>query len=394
MKLFINCAKTPLLAGFLQEAYQGAILYTMERRIEVVLGNLDQIPEHNGDLLNYLNSEQIDGVIFDYTLSPESTLKLLDYAIPAVNLCSANFSDQFTTVLQDNHEFGRVGARYFLERSFEQVAFFGVEFEECSVSPPREAGFREIFTGHSGLCPSFMTFLNRSMYDSYLIGEKILADVPAFYDWLQALPKPVGVMCYHDGLAYILQRACQKLGFKVPDDVAILGVQEFPLPADIPGLNLSSIDHNARACGAAAVKQMVKILESGKDLLEQIYIPPKGVVTRKSTDIYHLSDLLVKKGLQYIQNNFATQVTSEEMANALECSYPTLRRRFLKALGCTPAEELRNRRLVRAKQLLIDSSLTLKEIAFLTGFTDASHLVNQFKKVTGVTPREWRGYEV
>ncbi len=388
-KIALDLKNPHIFEGFLTEAYRGFMLYAREyTNWELFFRQCYYAPHYEGTPYKNLHKLGVDAIVFDYATEAQAA-EIARTQLPAVNIGGRSFNGKFSCVHQDNLEIGRTGARHFLERGLKHFAYIG--WGRIPASRLRHQGFSETLKNSGHECHLLEAELTNSPFYSYFIPDALeTADNPqAVTEWLEKLPKPVGILCYQDAVAYILKRACIRQNIKIPDQVAILGVQEFPFPDDFNTFAISSIDHNARQCGFAAAKLLQKQL-NGSTKKEQVYIPPKEVITRESTQKYCFEDPRLQQALTYINNHFPEPITSDEIARECNISRATLNRLFSKHLGYTVADSVRRHRLQRARTLLKDSSLSIKEISYLTGFSNAPHFTNKFRCVYGLSPREWR----
>jgi LacI family transcriptional regulator len=122
----------------------------------------------------------------------------------------------------------------------------------------------------------------------------------------------------------------------------------------------------------------------------QVFLPPSGLVVRRSTDVTVVDDAEVVAALRWIREHASEGVSIGSLLRALSLSRATLDRRFRRALGRTAKEELARVRLARAKQLLVETPYKLQQVAAMTGYPSAAQFVLAFKRQTGTTPGEYR----
>ena len=384
LKIAFDFSNLHILESYLVEAYRGALLFAMENDWEVVYRDCYFGPSYSAyDALKGLG---VDGVLFDY-LCPKDAQKVKETGLAAVNLGGLSYDGQFAAVHQNDERIGQLGARHFLERFYTNLAFFGSAKEN---SMKRQEGFLSIAEEAKIKVESFEGQFSSSIYFSYTDWRGNFLNIKEFKTWLKSLAKPIGIMCHHDSLAFILSKCCQNLGYKVPEDIAIVGVQEFPLLLDSPLKTLSCVDHNAQACGYQAAALLDKIIKGTEKDQKQIYVSPKGVIQRESTDFVAISHPAISRAHEFIKKYFTDAITVDDVAEAAGVSRASLNRHYRQIMKRSVANEIREYRLERASALLIDSHLNLKEIALLCGFTDASHFSNLFVKKYGQRPGQWR----
>lgn len=207
--------------------------------------------------------------------------------------------------------------------------------------------------------------------------------------WLRTLPKPCGVFCFSDQVAIEVAGACRRSGISVPEEVAVLGVDNEGAHDVELARDLSSIDLPFEDIGYGAARELHQAILEGRAVRDRTF-RPLGVVERKSTDRWAIEDDLVRKALRLMAADTEFELNVEELARQCGVNRKTLGDRFRMVLGRTPKEELTRRQMERAEQLLVGSQLTVAEIAYRCGFSKESNFCSAFKKKRGQTPGEFR----
>lgn len=209
-------------------------------------------------------------------------------------------------------------------------------------------------------------------------------------DWLSALPKPVGIFACYDACGQQLLEVCRYSGLKVPDEVAVIGVDDDELLCDLSHPSLTSISLNARRTGYLAAMLLDRMM-SGEASREQKYsIKPIGVEKRVSTDLVAVTDPLVAKAISYIREHYMENLQVEDLLKVVPLSRRVLESRFRRLLNRTPHEEIVRVRVEYLKKRLAKSGDQLSLIADEMGFPYPEYLSVFFKKETGMTPSEYR----
>jgi LacI family transcriptional regulator len=208
--------------------------------------------------------------------------------------------------------------------------------------------------------------------------------------WLQTLPRPVGLMACNDTRGQQVLNACREVGIAVPDAVAVVGVDNDELVCELCDPPLSSVVPNTRQIGYEAAALLDRLLRGEKPPRQLVWIPPLGIVTRRSTDILAIEDRDIAAAVRFIRDNACNGITVAEVVRRLPLSHATLERQFHRYIGRTPKAEIIRVQLERVKQLLAETNLSLKEIASQTGFTHTEYLSALFKSKTGQTPGQCR----
>ena len=208
--------------------------------------------------------------------------------------------------------------------------------------------------------------------------------------WLERLPKPVGIMACYDVRARLLLEVCRLANWKVPDEIAVVGVHNDDLLCDLCDPPLSSVIPNARRAGSEAASLLERMMNGETVEQRRIEIPPLGVATRQSTDVVAVADLRIAGVLRFIRDHATEGITVRDLLRQAGISRSLLEKRFNKLLGRTPHAQILSVRLQCVKDLLTQTDLPVARIAERTGFENAEYLSVAFKRETGETPRQFR----
>ena len=285
----------------------------------------------------------------------------------------------------DNGMIGRMGAEHLLERGIRSFAFVG--HPEFLYSRERGEGFRK------ALEPAGYTV---SSYQSRVVHAFDVTGCVQQLDWrakrwLASLPRPCGILAADDALAADVLRVCSQIGIRVPEDLAILGVDDDDLYCEISRPRLSSVIVPAESLGFVAARETERLMERKRRYMAQdVFIPPPGIAVRRSTDTLAIDDPSVVAAIRFVRENCHRAVSVSDVLRVVPVSRRSLERRVLDALGLTLGAEIRRTRLERARRLLSDSEMPISEVATQSGFTDFRHLAVAFRKEQGQTPTQYR----
>lgn len=300
---------------------------------------------------------------------------------PVVNVSGLLDVPELPLVTADNAAVGRLAAAHFADRGFHRVAFAG--HEPHVYSWRRRAAFLETASAQSIECHVRDHPIGTGPWDEQ-------ASTAAWQAWLADLPKPVGVWAVNDPLARRLLHVCRGAGIAVPDEVAILGCDDDELIWGFVYPPLSSIDLGTQRIGHAAAELLDALMAGEATPTDPILIPPRGVVTRQSTDTFAVDDPLVAQALRYIQRHATHPIRVEDIAEAVLTSRRTLELRFAQTIKMTPFAAIRRVQIDRAQSLLTRTQLPMPKIARASGLTDARQLSTVFRQATGTTPTRFR----
>jgi LacI family transcriptional regulator len=304
--------------------------------------------------------------------------------IPTIELFAYRADDKLPQVVSDDVAIGRLAAEHLLERQFKNFAFSG--YPETLWSERRQKGFLEI-VGQAGV-PAPMVF-NIPRPKTLAIWETVQQQLS---DWIRQLPKPVAVMACSDRHAQRILDACQRAGLVVPDDVAVVGVDNDEETCRLSNPPLTSVIDNARKVGFEGAKVLDQLM-SGKLKAKEIgtvFIPPLGIATRRSTDVTAIEDRLVASAVRLIRENACNGLEIPGLLKQLGISRSVFYRRFQTALGRSPHHEILRVQLERVRNLLTQTNLSLEKISQMAGFQNPDYLSVAFKRELGKTPSEFR----
>jgi LacI family transcriptional regulator len=306
---------------------------------------------------------------------------------PVVNVSFVLRDSAFPRVGVDNRQIGRLVVQHFADRGLRHFGFAG--HPEYFYSLEREAGFRqaleELPDGYDS-CACYHELPGRS----YRERGRLLALSSGLQRWLRGLPKPVGVFAYHDLWGVQLIEACRLTGLRVPEDVAVIGVDNDDLLCRLSRPALSSIIIPGERVGWEAAAILDRLLQGKKPAPPAILIPPVGVVTRRSSEVLPSSDEELVAAVRFIADHARSPLQVSDLLRELSASRRSLEQKFRSVLRHGIAEEMRRVHVELAKDLLVTTSLSIAEVAEQSGFTSAQALSRIFRKEMGCTPGAFR----
>jgi len=284
-------------------------------------------------------------------------------------------------VVTDSEVIGRMAAEHLLSCGFRHFAFCG--YSDTSWSEGRSDSFtRRVeqagFQVHSHFVPQIETEgAWRKVRNSVL-------------RWLRPLPKPVGLMGCNDDLAKEVIEACTMAGFRVPDDVAVIGADNDEVVCGICNPPMSSVSINFERAGYESAQALSAMMRRASVPSPRILVRATHVVPRRSTDILAVEDVNLAKALQFIRDHARTGVTVVAAAQAAGLSRRVLEKRFRRILNRSALEEIRRVRTDLIARMLVESTLPVAEIAESLGFNDLQHVARYFRAGKGVSPLAYR----
>ena len=304
-------------------------------------------------------------------------------AVPTVDVSAARLLPGIPWVETDDEAITGMALKHLRDCGLQNFAFFGDPFYNWSIwrqqafermLGPSDRGGVSIFNLPVRQEPRVRWWTQRE----------------AIRTWLDSLPKPVGVFACYDGCGQQLLEICRYYEIKVPDDVAIVGVDNDELLCEITTPSMSSIAPNAFRAGACAAQILDRMLH-GEALSDAKHaIAPLGVRKRVSTDVLAVEDRHVAEAVAFIRGNAHRNIGVEDLLGAVPLSRRVLEARFRKALNRTPHQEIARVRTDAVRDLLLETDMSLSQISEALGIKHPEYLSVFFKKETGTTPREYR----
>jgi LacI family transcriptional regulator len=209
--------------------------------------------------------------------------------------------------------------------------------------------------------------------------------------FLRGLPKPTAVFAPNDARARLVLEACSLAGLRVPDEIAVLGVDNDPLLCESTVPSLSSIHTGGFRRGQIAAEMLDDLMHGREPREKAVSLPPISIATRGSTGYAAMSDPSISKAIAFIRRHAATGgIDVGDIVKAAGCSRRYLEQRFRLRLGRSIRDELLGERIEHVKNLLSSTNLSIGEITERAGFVRESHLGLLFRKATGATMLQWR----
>ncbi len=320
-----------------------------------------------------------DGIIVDSAKFPEM---LKQHRIPIIAFDNYKAIHDMPEIKADRQAIAEIALKHFVARNFSQLAFCGfygmnwvvnqkIYFADCAGAKGLEVAKYELTAPEDG-----------SLWEEEL--DKMGA-------WLNSLPHPLGLLACNDDCAKLVITACQLASIHVPDDIAILGVDSDDmvcLPLDPP---LSSIVLDFETAGFEAASLLDRLMKGQeKSASQSIIIRPTHVKVRQSTDTFAVNDPEVRSALQYIRDHSDKNIGVPDVTESTCLSRRSLEYRFKAALGQSINKIIRAQRIVKVSEMLIETNLSISQIAYQLGFTSIEHISRYFSSEKGISPSEFR----
>jgi len=292
-------------------------------------------------------------------------------------------------IVCDDQKIVRLAIDHLLDRGLKHLAFVGDA--DRQFAKRRRVAFnhyakvrqRELHGEDDGT-----SFANATvMFPGTVLRSNELAGLAA---WLRSLPKPVGVVACNDVWGSQVLRACTDQGIRVPDDVAVIGVDDDPVFCQISDPPLTSVDGNGYEIGYAAAALLDGMLSRGESPAPITFVAPGAIKTRGSTEVLSIADRDAAAAVRFVRDHACSGLTAAGAASRLGVSVRTLERLFARHLGHSPAAEISRVRLERARELLAASDLSVGDVARRAGYAYVESLHRAFRERFGLSPGAYR----
>ncbi len=324
-----------------------------------------------------------DGVITCYG---EHIADFIDsLSIPKVDISMHQLKSPTPKVLPDNAKIAELAVAHFQKRGYQNIAYFS--WPGIAVNDIRHQEFQKAASA-AGVSSENIHVIKQPPADTL---SDWVGHTQFILEQIEKLPRPLGVFAGQDNLGSTLIDVCVRSGIHVPDEVAVLGVDNIEFLCNSLSVPLSSIDSRLEELGYQAARQLQRLLNREITNDEPpVLVPPGQVVRRRSSEALAVAHPKVAEALFIMRNHFGNGLTLEQVCDAVEMSKRGLEKAFQKHLHRSPASELRRIRLDHAKRMLAQTDTKIEAIAVECGYCNSSNLSLAFKKDTNLSPREYR----
>ena len=310
---------------------------------------------------------------------------VLATGLPAVDLRGRLAGLGLPFIGVHNQEVARLAFRHLADRGLRHFAFCGLPPGEYRYMDYRRDFFRREVEAAGFACHVFAPDPGprRTAWEEEQ--RQLVA-------WLRRLPRPVGVMTCNDDRGHQTLDACRRAGVAVPEEVAVLGVDNDAILCNVAEPPLSSIDVNAARIGYQAMALLDRLMRRRKPPKPPPFLEvvPRGIETRQSSDVLAVADAEVAAAVRFIRAHACQGIGVSDVLRRVPLSRSALERRFKLALRRTPKQEILRVQLERARQLLGESDLPLEEVAASCGFSSCKYFGDAFRREQGVRPGAFR----
>lgn len=319
----------------------------------------------------------VDGIIMREQENNEFFLQL------GVPIIFASYREQHVPgtyrITTNDKAICQCAAEHFRERGIAHFAYLG--YDDMYWSENRKISFCQAVQQQGRPC---------NVFAQSAAGNDWNTEKHEIAEWLTKLTKPVGVFCCNDDRARQVRDVCRLARLAVPDEVAIIGVDNDELICNAGSPPISSVALNLQVAGYNAAELLNALMQGKTDVPRKIVIEPSLVVTRQSSKILAVTDPVVISAVRFIQKNCRRPIQVDDVADFVAVSRSALYHRFKRVLNCGVHTYIKKTRIEEIKKLLVKTDLTITNIAHMMEFTSPDHIASYFRSHAGINPHEYR----
>lgn len=321
-------------------------------------------------------AKKINAMAIIGKLPKNATSKALELNIPIVLKSRTPSDSPFSNITADNQSVGEKAARFYIEQGYRNFAYFGISDAEWSIT--REAGFHHAIEKY---CSSYHPLLIK---DTKSYQDTVLS-------WLKTLPSQTAILACNDSFGQKLCNLCLENDISIPNDVAILGVDNEEFTCTISHPTLSSVSINTHLQGKILGENLQAMINEGSFKKISILAQIGHVVERESTLHSNNKNKLIYDLIHYIDKEFASIDKASDVIQKYPLSERSIEIKFkAETGGKTVYKYILEKKIGRMKDLLRTTDLPISEIAVMSGFTDIYKVSRIFKRETSMSPKEYR----
>ena len=325
-------------------------------------------------VIKWAKKWKADAIIGRWNETKASLLAELD--IPVVLQNNRTRSSIYSNLTGDYEGTGKMAAEYFRKKFFINYAYYGVK--DIIWSEERYLGFKS------------EVLKEKSNFFEYKEDPNNEEDRDKIMTWLKSLPPKTALFCCDDAHALFITETCRMMGIGIPDDIAVLGVDDDDLLCDISDPPISSIQLEVEEGGYQACRLLHQRLLSKSEKPFNISIKPTGIKERLSTSVFNISDSHALNIIRYISDNYMNDISIADILANATLSRRSIEMKFKNATGQTIYQYLISMRIEHLAYLLITTDRSPSELAYEVGFRDLNNIFRTFKKYKGCTVSEYR----
>ncbi|MDD2436299.1 MAG: DNA-binding transcriptional regulator [Massilibacteroides sp.] len=370
---------TDYSSGYSRDLLRGLVRYSKE----VGSWSLQRMPLYyslmHGErgVLEYAKRWKADAIVAKLSEVNIDLLKELNIPVVVQNYESRH--QNVSNLTGDYFNTGAMAAKFFLNRGYHNFAFYG--FKDAIWSRERLDGYKQEIEKHRN---HLYTLENNKNKEEWSYNHTILGN------WLMELPKPIALFACDDYYALQVSETCNLYNIAIPDDIAILGVDNDELLCNLSDPSLSSIVLDVENGGYRVGKLLHQLIDKKIMTPSNIVIDPLRIECRGSTEKYLITDKYIQQVIQYIEKNYANAISVKDILKEVPLSRRVLEKKFKEEANITIYQYIQNCRIDCFSRLLMTSESSLLDAAYLSGFDNYKNVSRVFKKYKKLSPVEYR----
>ena len=376
--LIIETSRTygrKLLRGIAQYALLNGP-WEIERQAPFYLQH-SQAVEAMGNL-SLKHAMSADGIIMREQKNIEPLIKS---GIPIVIACYSTEDFDVPTIRTDDEGIAAAAAKYYLERGYESFAFVG--YDGMFWSDNRKTAFARILEEAGYKCEIY----HQPKIKKQRVWEQ---EQKTLSEWLKKLPKPVALMACNDDRAQQVLATCRLAGLAVPEEVAILGVDNDEFLCTLMHPPLSSIGLSNEIAGYEAASVLDRMIHGEKLAKTIIPVHVTNIVTRQSSDILAIRDPVVAQSVKFIREHVREPIQIDNVLGNVAISRRSFYEKFKQTMNSSVYRYIKKVRVEHIEHLLLETEMTISQIAYHMGFNSDDHIASYFRSLKGVSPHAFR----
>lgn len=284
-------------------------------------------------------------------------------------------------ITSNYHDTGRLAAQFFIEKGYKHFAFYG--YKDTVWSDERCEGFYE-GVKEAGYGKNFHTYTNQQLETLWYY------DTTPLLNWLNQLPQQTAVFCCDDNQGNKITEICKSNSIKIPEHLAVLGVDNDTTLCELSDPPLSSIHLDIEAGGYETAELIMNLMKHKDFQPQDVIIKAISIINRASTNSFATNDMYINEALEFIHSNLDKALNVTDLVKKLPLSRRLLEMRFKKVTGRSVYNYIIYNRIEEFARKIHETDKPINEIATEMEFYNYSNLVQQFKQIKGCTPTEFR----
>lgn len=319
-----------------------------------------------------------DGI---FTQSLRAVRDMARMGMPVITTDDSEMVENVPCIVSDYEATGKMAAEYLINRGFRHFAYCGVDAMHWSEERSKS------FCKHISQAGCDVTVYEQPKTKALRLWEN---EQLLLARWLKSLPKPTAIMACSDNRSQEVCEACKIAELHVPEEVAVIGVDNDEVFCELSNPPLSSVAFNTEKAGYDAAELLNKLMSGqiAEDI--RIVVHPVHIATRHSTDILAIGDAEVAKAVRFIRDHHNKSIQVADVVNAVTISRRNLERRFRNALNRSVHEEIRRVHVGQVARMLVETTLSVTRIVSSLGYPDIDNIAKYFKRETGLRPLAYR----